>query len=199
MYYYAEPVGRLIEALNKLPGVGPKTAQRLAFHLLRVPRSEAVTLAKAIVDARDQTSDCSICGNMTDRDPCRICADEARDQAVICVVEDARDVVAIEKTREYHGLYHVLRGVLSPMEGIGPEQLRIRELVARLEGSPVQEVILATNPTVEGEATANYLARQIKAQGIKVTRIAHGLPIGGDLEYADQVTLWRAMEGRREL
>lgn len=199
MYYYAEPVGQLIEELGKLPGIGPKTAQRLAFYLLRVPRSEAVTLARAIVDARDKTIYCAVCGNMTDRDPCRLCADAARERSVICVVEDPRDVVAVEKTREYRGQYHVLNGVLSPMEGVGPEQLRIKELMARLADPAVKEVIMATNPTVEGEATATYIARQLKPLGVKVTRIAHGLPVGGDLEYADPVTLLRAMEGRREV
>ncbi|MZP29203.1 recombination protein RecR [Heliobacterium undosum] len=199
MLYYAEPVGRLIEELSKLPGVGPKTAQRLAFHLLHVPRSEAVALAKAIVEAHDKTLYCSVCTNLTDRDPCRICGDANRDRAVICVVEEPRDVVAVEKTREYRGHYHVLHGALSPIEGVGPEQLRISQLMARLADPELKEVIVATNPTVEGEATAAYLARLIKPMGVKVTRIAHGLPVGGDLEYADQVTLLRAMEGRREL
>ncbi|ABZ83747.1 recombination protein recr [Heliomicrobium modesticaldum Ice1] len=199
MRYYAEPVGRLIEELSKLPGVGPKTAQRLAFHLLHVPRNEAVALAKAIVEAHDKTLYCSVCTNLTDRDPCRICSDANRDRAVICVVEEPRDVVAVEKTREYRGHYHVLHGALSPIEGVGPEQLRISQLMARLADPELKEVIVATNPTVEGEATAAYLARLIKPMGVKVTRIAHGLPVGGDLEYADQVTLLRAMEGRREL
>ncbi|MBM7866296.1 recombination protein RecR [Heliobacterium gestii] len=199
MLYYAEPVGRLIEELSKLPGVGPKTAQRLAFHLLHVPRSEAVALAKAIVEAHDKTLYCSVCTNLTDQDPCRICGDANRDRSVICVVEEPRDVVAVEKTREYRGHYHVLHGALSPIEGIGPEQLRISQLMARLADPELKEVIVATNPTVEGEATASYLARLIKPMGVKVTRIAHGLPVGGDLEYADQVTLLRAMEGRREL
>ncbi|KAB2952990.1 recombination protein RecR [Heliorestis acidaminivorans] len=199
MLYYAEPVSKLIEELSKLPGVGPKTAQRLAFFLLRQSRSDAVALARAIVDAHDKTKYCSSCMNLTERDPCRFCCDEQRDQSLICVVEDPRDVVAIEKTRDYHGLYHVLHGSLSPMEGIGPEQLKIKELMSRLSSPHLREVIVASNPTVEGEATAAYLARLIKPMGLKVTRIAHGLPVGGDLEYADQVTLLRALEGRREL
>lgn len=199
MLYYAEPVGRLIEELSKLPGVGPKTAQRLAFYLLGVPRNEAVALARAIVDAHDKTQYCSVCTNLTDREPCRVCGDLNRDRSVVCVVEDPRDVVAIEKTREFRGLYHVLHGALSPIEGVGPEQLKIKELMARLSEPELKEIILATNPTVEGEATSAYLARLIKPMGLKVTRIAHGLPVGGDLEYADQVTLLRAMEGRREM
>ncbi|QGG48650.1 recombination mediator RecR [Heliorestis convoluta] len=199
MLYYAEPVSRLIEELSKLPGIGPKTAQRLAFFLLRQKRSDAVALARAIVDAHDKTLYCSCCMNLSDSDPCRFCQDERRDRSILCVVEDPRDVVAIEKTRDYHGLYHVLHGSLSPMEGIGPEQLKVKELMARLSSPALQEVILASNPTVEGEATSAYLARLIKPMGLKVTRIAHGLPVGGDLEYADQVTLVRALEGRREL
>ncbi|MBC9784092.1 recombination protein RecR [Heliobacterium chlorum] len=199
MLYYAEPVSRLIEELSKLPGVGPKTAQRLAFHLLNVPRTEAVALARAIVEAHDKTLYCSVCTNLTDSDPCRVCGDTNRDRSVICVVEEPRDVVAVEKTREYRGLYHVLHGALSPIEGVGPEQLKISQLMTRLGDPELREIIVATNPTVEGEATAAYLARLIKPMGIKVSRIAHGLPVGGDLEYADQVTLLRAIDGRREL
>ncbi|MDD2420843.1 MAG: recombination mediator RecR [Heliobacteriaceae bacterium] len=199
MFYYAEPIALLIEELAKLPGVGPKTAQRLAFFLLHVPRNEAVALARAIVDAHDKIRFCSICANLTDADPCRVCGDSRRDRRVICVVAEPRDVVAVEKIREFHGLYHVLHGVLSPLEGIGPGELRIKELLARLGDPQLQEVIIATSPTVEGEATAAHLARLIKPLGVKVTRIAHGLPVGADLEYADQVTLLRALEGRREI
>ncbi|MHB1127694.1 MAG: recombination mediator RecR [Bacillota bacterium] len=199
MYYYVEPVARLINELNKLPGVGPKTAQRLAFHLLNVSLSEAQALAEAIVEAREKTRYCSICSNLTDEDPCRICCNEARDQSIICIVEEPRDVVAMEKTREFKGMYHVLQGAISPMEGIGPENLTIKELLRRLEKGAVRELILATNSDIEGEATSMYLAQLIKPLGIKVTRIAFGIPVGGDLEYADEVTLGRALEGRREI
>ncbi|KKM09388.1 recombinase RecR [Clostridiales bacterium PH28_bin88] len=199
MYHYAEPVARLIAALNRLPGIGPKTAQRLAFYLLHTPGDEARELSTAILEAREKIHQCSTCGNLTDTDPCRICADHYRDQTVICVVEDPKDVVALEKTREFKGLYHVLHGAISPMEGIGPEQLTIKQLLGRLAGNQVRELILATNPDVEGEATAMYLTRLIKPMGIRVTRIAHGIPVGGDLEYADEVTLARALEGRREV
>lgn len=197
--YYAEPVARLIEELGKLPGIGPKTAQRLAFHLLNSDPSEARGLAKAIINARDKISYCSVCSNLTDVDPCHICRDEARNKSLLCVVEESRDVVAIERTREFRGLYHVLQGAISPMEGIGPDQLKVKELLVRLQGDGINEIIVATNPNIEGEATAMYLARLIKPLGIKVTRIAHGLPVGGDLEYADEVTLSKAFEGRREL
>lgn len=197
--YYARPVAKLIEEMAKLPGIGPKTAQRLAFHLLNSPRETGVALARAIVEAKDNTRYCSVCCNLTEEDPCMICGGVNRQRELLCVVEEPRDVVAMEKTREYKGLYHVLHGVISPMEGIGPEQLRIKELLARLGDGSVQEVVLATNPTVEGEATAMYIARLIKPLGIKVTRIAHGLPVGGDLEYADELTLIRAYEGRREM
>lgn len=199
MLYYAEPIARLIEELGKLPGIGPKTAQRLAFHILNTESGEARELARAIVNAREKINYCSVCSNLTDNDPCLICSDKARNQSIICVVEQPRDVVAIERTREYKGLYHVLQGSLSPMEGVGPDQLKIKELLDRIRDGQVQEIIVATNPNVEGEATAMYLARLIKPLGIKVTRIAHGLPVGGDLEYADEVTLSRAFEGRREL
>lgn len=199
MLYYAEPVARLIDELGKLPGIGPKTAQRLAFHLLNNDAGEARELAKAIVDAREKIRYCSVCSNLTEMDPCQICRDETRNRSVICVVEEPRDVVAIERTREFRGLYHVLQGAISPMEGVGPDQLKIKELLARLQDNHVQEIIAATNPNIEGEATAMYLARLIKPLGIKVTRIAHGLPVGGDLEYADEVTLSKAFEGRREI
>jgi len=199
LLYYAEPVAKLIEELGKLPGIGPKTAQRLAFHILNADPGVARALARAIVNAREKTRYCSVCSNLTDTDPCQTCRDESRNRSVICVVEEPRDIVAIERTREYRGLYHVLQGAISPMEGVGPDELKIKELLARLRDSSVQEVIVATNPNVEGEATAMYLARLIKPLGIKVTRIAHGLPVGGDLEYADEVTLSKAFEGRREL
>lgn len=199
MLYYAEPVARLIDELGKLPGIGPKTAQRLAFYLLNNDAGEARELAKAIVDAREKIRYCYVCSNLTDTDPCQICRDETRNRSVICIVEEPRDVVAIERTREYRGLYHVLQGTISPMEGVGPDQLKIKELLGRLQDSHVQEIIVATNPNIEGEATAMYLARLIKPLGVKVTRIAHGLPMGGDLEYADEVTLSKAFEGRREI
>lgn len=184
----------------KLPGIGPKSAQRLAFHLLHQPRENVVELAKAMVHAKDKTRYCSQCFNITDMDPCHICSDTMRDTSQICVVQDPRDVAALEKTHEFCGYYHVLHGAISPMEGIGPEQLRIRELLARVQQNDrLKEVILATNPNVEGEATALYVARLLKPLGLMVTRIAHGLPVGGDLEYVDEVTLSRALEGRREL
>jgi len=199
LLYYAEPVARLITALNKLPGVGPKTAQRLAFYLLNASGEEARDLAMAILDCKETVCRCKECGNLTDRDPCRLCSDAARDHTVICVVEDPKDVVALEKTREYKGLYHVLHGAISPIDGIGPDQLTIRQLLERVVRKPVQELIIATNPDVEGEATALYLAKLIKPAGIKVTRIAYGIPVGGDLDYADELTLARALEGRREI
>lgn len=199
MSYYAGPVARLIDELARLPGIGPKTAQRLAFYLLNAPAEVARNLARTVVEARDTVHQCLICGNLTDEDTCWICRDEKRNRAIICVVEHPRDVVAMEKTRSFKGLYHVLRGVISPMEGIGPEQLTIKELIQRLGSGEVQEVILATNPSVEGDATALYLARLIKPLGLKVTRIAYGLPVGADLEYADAVTLGKALEGRQEI
>jgi len=199
MDYYAAPVAKLIEELSKLPGVGQKTAQRLAFHILDAPPQQAENLARSIVYARRNIKHCSVCCNMTDTDPCRICSNDRRDKSVICVMENPRDVVAMEKTREYKGLYHVLHGAISPMEDIGPEDIRIKELLLRLQDDTVKEVILATNPTIEGEATAMYISRLIKPLGIKATRIAHGIPVGGDLEYADEVTLVKAMEGRREV
>lgn len=205
---YAGPIAALIAELARLPGVGEKTASRLAFHLLRAPRGEADALAHAILRVKEQIRLCSTCYNLTDVDPCRICADPKRDAAVICVVEEPPDLLAIEKTREFRGRYHVLHGALNPLEGIGPEALRIRELLERLAGrraggtagegdAEVREVILATNPNVEGEATAIYLAKLLKPLGVTVTRIAHGVPMGGDLEYADEATLARALEGRR--
>ncbi len=197
--YYAEPIARLIEELTKLPGIGPKTAQRLAFHLLHMEPGVVEGIARTLVEARAKVKYCSVCCNLTDQDPCQICADQRRDRTTICVVQEPRDVVAMEKTREYHGLYHVLHGALNPMEGIGIDDIRVKELVARLGDGQVQEVILCTNPNTEGETTAMYIARYIKPLGVKVTRIARGLPMGGDLEYADEVTLAKALEGRREI
>jgi len=199
MSYYARPLSRLINELSKLPGIGGKSAQRLAFHILAMEDREAEALASAITDAKHGMKYCSVCGNLTEKDPCLICSDPSRDSSVICVVESPRDVVAMEKIKEYRGLYHVLNGAISPMEGIGPEDINLKSLITRLQSSDVEEVILATNPNIEGEATAMYIARLIKPSGIKVTRIAHGIPVGGDLEYTDEVTLLKAVEGRRQL
>ena len=199
MKYYAKPLNRLIAELSKLPGIGGKTAQRLAFHILSLSEEEAEGLAQSITDAKHQMKYCSVCGNLTDTDPCSICSDTARDKSTICVVESPRDVFAMERVREFNGLYHVLNGAISPMDGIGPEDINLRSLIVRLQTEDVKEIILATNPNIEGEATAMYIAKLVKPSGIKVTRIAHGLPVGGDLEYADEVTLSKAMEGRREL
>ncbi len=200
MNYFPEPINQLIAELMKLPGIGPKSAQRLVFHLLRRDRNEIVRLARAMVNAKDKTKYCSQCFSLTELDPCPICGDGTRDQTALCVVQEPKDIAALEKTHEYRGYYHVLHGAISPMEGIGPEQLRIRELLLRVQKNPdLGEVILATNPNIEGEATALYVSRLLKPLGIKVTRIAHGLPVGGDLEYVDEITLGRALEGRREL
>lgn len=198
MLFYAQPVARLIEQFSKLPGIGPKTAQRLAFYLLNAPPQEALNLSQAIKEAKEKISYCSVCSNLTDVDPCYICTDNSRNKKIICVVEDPRDVVALEKTREFKGLYHVLQGAISPMDGIGPEALKIKELLPRLQND-VEEIVLALNPNVEGEATALYISRLVKPLGIKVTRIAHGIPVGGDLEYADEATLAKAIEGRTEI
>ncbi|HHV61360.1 MAG TPA: recombination protein RecR [Firmicutes bacterium] len=196
---FAEPIARLIEELTKLPGVGPKTAQRLAFHVLKAPADDVRKLARALIEAKDKVRYCSICGNITDIDPCRICSGSDRDRGLLCVVEEPRDVIAMERTKEFKGLYHVLNGVISPMEGVGPDDIRIKELLARIRDGGVKEVILATNPNIEGEATAMYISRLLKPLGVRVTRIAHGVPVGGELEYADEVTLARALEGRREV
>lgn len=193
------PVAKLVNELNKLPGIGPKTAQRLSFHLLNEPLEGAERLARTIVEARRSVTYCSVCSSLTDSDPCSICSHPGRDKSIICVVEDPRDVVSIERSREFRGVYHVLRGAISPMDGISPDDLTIKELLARLKGGKVKEVVLATNSSVEGEATAMYVSRLIQPLGIRVTRIAHGIPVGGDLEYADEVTLARAFEGRREM
>jgi recombination protein RecR len=195
----AAPVARLIEELHRLPGVGPKGAQRLAYHILRATREEAQALADAIVEVKDKIVLCSVCQNTTDRDPCLMCADETRDRTVICVVEEPLDILAIERTKAHHGLYHVLHGSISPMEGVGPEQLKVRELLERLRDGSVREIIMATNPNLEGEATAMYIGRLVQPAGVKVTRLARGLPVGGDLEYADDLTLARALENRQEL
>ncbi len=194
-----EPVTRLIEAFAQLPGIGPKTASRLTFYLLRRPAEQAEALAAALRDLKQKIVFCTTCFNITEASPCAICRDEGRDRSIICVVEEPLDVLAIERTGEYRGLYHVLHGALSPVEGIGPDELRINELLVRLKDHPVREVLLATNPNLEGEATAMYLARLIQPSGVRVTRLARGLPVGGDLEYADAVTLSRALEGRREV
>jgi recombination protein RecR len=196
---YEGPVQALIDELGRLPGIGPKSAQRIAFHLLRVDPVDAKRLARAIVDAKERVSWCRRCYNLAEGELCTFCRDERRDPHVLCVVEEPRDIVAVERTGEFHGRYHVLQGAISPIEGIGPEQLRVKELLARIPAEEVTEVILATNPNIEGEATAMYLARLLKPLGVHVTRIASGLPVGGDLEYADEVTLGRALEGRREV
>jgi recombination protein RecR len=197
--YYPEPVARLIDALQRLPGIGPKTAQRLTFYMLKRPPDEVRELGDALLAVKQKITYCRTCFNVTDEDPCRICADGRRDEHVICVVEEPNDLLAMERTGEYRGRYHVLLGALSPLDGIGPDDLKIRELLARLEGRETTEVILATNPNVEGEATALYLAKLLRPLVVRVTRIARGLPVGGDLEYADQVTLSKALEGRREI
>ncbi len=196
---YPEPLARLINELSKMPTVGPKTAQRLAFHILSLSPEEARALAEAILDVKARMRHCSTCFTITDVDPCAICSNPTRADSVLCVVEDPRDVIALERTREFRGRYHVLHGAISPLDGIGPDELKIPELLARVRAGGVEEVIVATNPRVEGEATAIYLARILKPLGVRVTRIAHGLPVGGDLEYADEVTLARALEGRRDL
>jgi len=197
--YYPEPVARLIEALQRLPGIGPKTAQRLTFFLLKRPTDEVQTLAESLTQLKAQIVHCRVCFNVTEIDPCRICADIRRDGRILCVVEEPNDLMALERTGEFRGRYHVLLGALSPLDGIGPEDLKVRELLGRLETAGVEEVILATNPSVEGEATAIYLAKLLRPLVPRITRIARGLPVGGDLEYADEVTLSKALEGRREV
>ena len=195
----AAPVARLIEELHRLPGIGPKSAQRLAYHLLRAPKDEAQALAEAILEVKERIKLCSVCQNTTDVDPCLICVDQARDRSIVCVVEEPLDILAIERTRGFKGLYHVLHGSISPMEGVGPEQLKVRELLERLRDGSVREVIMATNPNLEGEATAMYVSQLLQPLGVRVTRLARGLPMGGDLEYADDLTLSRALENRQEL
>ena len=193
-----EPLIRLIEELQRLPGIGPKGAQRLAFHILKTPREQADRLVDAVREVKERVTYCSVCNNITDADPCVFCSSDARDRDLICVVEEPQNVMAIEKTRDFKGVYHVLMGAISPLEGIGPDDLKIQGLMARV-GNGVREIILATNPTVEGEATAIYLARLLKPLGVRVTRIAMGVPVGSDLEYADEVTMTKALEGRREV
>ena len=199
MAKFAEPMTRLIEELKKLPGVGSKSAQRLAFHILRGSGEDAEALAAAIRDVREKLRLCSVCNNITDVDPCAYCSSPTRNQRLVCVVEEPTNIAAIEKTRHFNGVYHVLHGALSPLHGVGPEQLRIANLARRVEAGQVDEIILATNPTVEGEATAVYLSRTLKRPGLRVTRIATGIPVGSDIEYADEITMQKAMEGRREL
>src|SRR5690625_4140416 len=199
MEQYALPIANLIDQLSRLPGIGRKTAQRLAFFILEMEDLDAEKLSKSISEAKEKIRLCSVCCNLTDIDPCHICQSHSRDKSTICVVEGAKDIIAMEKSREYKGEYHVLHGVISPMENVGPDDIKVKELLARLTNGQVKEIILATNPTVEGEATGLYLAKLIKRLGIKVTRIAHGIPVGGDLEYFDEVTLSKAMENRREL
>lgn len=199
MENYSEPIDRLINEFSKLPGVGRKTAQRLAFHVINMNENDVKGLAKALVDVKQEIKYCSVCCNISDSDLCPICSNSHRDASTICVVEDPRDVAAMERTKDYNGKYHVLNGVISPLDGVGPEMLNIKELISRLGDGQVKELIMATNPTIEGEATAMYISRLVKPMGVKVTRIAHGLPVGGDLEYADDVTISKALEGRREI
>jgi recombination protein RecR len=199
MLHYAKPLARLVAQLERLPGIGPKSAQRMAFHLLRIPREEAEQLASAILEVKDRITFCTQCFNFAESELCDLCRDPRRDRTAVCVVAEPRDVIAIEKTSEFKGLYHVLQGVISPQDGIMPDMLRIKELLPRLDRDAVKEVIVATNPTVEGEATAFYLGRLLKPMGVRVTRIAHGLPVGGDLDYADQATLISALQWRRDL
>ena len=198
-YGYAKPLNVLIKELSSLPGVGGKTAQRLAFHILSMDDARAESLADAILTAKKEMKYCSVCGNLTDQEPCSICSDDTRERSVICIVETARDVFAMERLREYRGLYHVLHGTISPMDGRGPEDINLKSLIIRLQENDIEEVVIATNPSIEGEATAMYIARLIKPAGIRVSRIAHGIPVGGDIEYTDEVTLLKALEGRREL
>lgn len=196
---FAAPIERLIEELKRLPGIGQKTAQRLAFYLLRSTKEEAMGLAEAIREAKERIGVCSVCNNITDKDPCLYCASVTRSRKTICVVEEPNNILAVEKTRQYSGLYHVLGGALSPLSGVGPDKLKIKSLIERLKNGTVEEIIIATNPTVEGEATAVYLSKLIKPLGVRVTRIGVGIPVGSDLEYADEVTMLKAMEGRRDL
>lgn len=199
MSYYSPSIEKLIEAFEKLPSIGNKTAARLAFYILNSSKQDTDEFISAIVNAKENLKYCSICYNISDTDPCTICANAGRDKSVICVVEDVKDIVAMERTHEFKGVYHVLHGSISPMNGVGPDDIKIKELLARLMEGTVKEIILATNPRVEGEATAMYISKLVKPLGVKVTRIAHGIPVGGDLEYTDEVTLTKALEGRREL
>ncbi|MDO4740427.1 MAG: recombination mediator RecR [Eubacteriales bacterium] len=194
-----EPVSKMVNQLSRLPGIGQKTAQRLAYHILSLEEDQVRELAVAIFNGKKQVHYCPVCGDYTDVDPCRICSDPARDRSVVCVVKDPRDVAALERMRDFTGLYHVLHGVISPMDGVGPNDIRIKELLERLQGGQVQELILATNPDIEGEATASYITRLARPLGVRITRIAHGVPVGGELEYTDEVTLSQAFQGRREV
>lgn len=196
---YAKPFAKLVEELNRMPGIGPKSAQRLALYILRLPEEEAERIREAIKVVKEKMTYCSVCFNITDNNLCSVCEDERRDHSLVCVVEEARDILALEKSGEYRGIYHVLQGALNPLEGINPEDLRIKELLMRIKKEEIKEIILATNPNLEGEATAMYLAKLIKPSGVKISRIAHGLPVGSSLDYADEVTLIKAMEGRREM
>ena len=197
--YYPEPISKLVDSFTKLPGIGPKTAVRLAFFVLSMEEDDVLEFGKALVNAKRELTHCSNCGHITDKDPCNICTDPNRDNTLICVVQDPKDVIAMEKMKDFQGRYHVLNGAISPMDGIGPEDINVTSLIERLKDEEVEEVILATNPTVEGEATAMYISRLVRPSGIRTTRIAHGLPVGGDLEYADEVTLSKALDGRRDL
>ncbi len=200
--HYAKPLAKLVAEFEKLPGIGPKSAQRLAFHILRIPEDEAQSLAQAVISVKQLIKLCPVCYNFTDQDRCELCSDAKRDRSLLCVVAEPRDVVAMEKTNEFRGLYHVLGGVISPMDGVGPEVLKIRELLGRVNEGEIREIVLATNPTIEGDTTAMYIARSFKdafGDAIKVTRIAHGMPVGGDMDYADQATLIQALQWRREM
>ena len=199
MDYKVTSLNRLIEWFSRLPGIGKKTAARLAFYVLNLPQKDALDFAQTIIDAKEKVHTCKVCQNLTDSDVCEVCADPKRDRTVVCVVEDPKDVLAFERTGEYRGLYHVLHGALSPLDNINPEDLKIKELFSRLSGGEIKEVIMATNPTVEGEATAGYISRFVKPMGVKITRLAYGIPVGGDLEYTDEITLSRALEGRHEI
>lgn len=199
MIPYSSYVSKLIQEFEKLPGIGQKSAQRLTFHVLNLPKEQVESLAHALVDAKNKTTYCSLCNNLTDSDPCPICSSATRDHSLVCIVETPKDVAALERIREFKGVYHVLHGAISPMQGIGPENIRIKELLVRIQPEGISETILATNPNIEGEATAIYISKLLKPLGIKTTRIAYGIPVGGDLEYADEVTLSKALDGRREI
>lgn len=196
---YALPIAQLIEEFAKLPGIGKRSAERLAFYILKQPKEQVETFSKALIAAKEKITFCPICQSLTDTIPCAICANKKRDHGIICVVENPKDILAMEKTREFSGVYHVLHGVISPMDNIGPNDIKIKELLVRTEKEPVREIIMATNPTIEGEATAMYISKLFKPFGVKITRIAHGLPVGGELEYADEITITRALEGRHEI
>ncbi|WP_434121773.1 recombination mediator RecR [Salinicoccus roseus] len=197
--HYPEPISKLIDSFMKLPGIGPKTAQRLAFYVLNMKEDDVVNFSRSLMEVKRDLQFCSICGHITDIDPCYICQDKNRDRSIVCVVQDTKDVIAMEKMREYRGMYHVLHGAISPMDGIGPEDINVATLIERLKDDQIKEIILATNPNIEGESTAMYISRLVKPIGVKITRLAHGLPVGGDLEYADEVTLSKAIEYRTEL